>query len=53
VKEDVTKIWRQYPNSSFTGKLRRLTKFYKMFYIRKVGERRAAEEVLRIEIVRL
>lgn len=50
VKAAVERIWAQNHRLEFTGKLRRVIKFYKHFCTRKASERRAAEAALRSQL---
>lgn len=46
----IPRIWRQHPSLGFTGKLRRVTKFYKQLCIRSAKARRETEARLRRDL---
>lgn len=50
VQTQVTHIWLKHQNLGFTGKLRRVVKYYKLFCVNMAKKRRAMEEGLRREL---
>jgi hypothetical protein len=50
IKVGVYRIWNANPTLEFTGKLRKVVKFYKEYSIRQARERRKEEAALRLEL---
>lgn len=53
VRDSVSRIWRQNPLLGFTGKLKCITKFYKLHCIRKAQARRVEESELHLNLTNL
>jgi len=52
VKETLQQIWSQPLLTNFKKKLRKTTKFYKLFCIKKAKKKRESEIYLRIELAK-
>lgn len=53
VRMQIEQIWASHPNLGFTGKLRRVVKFYMRFYVRKAKEYNHKDTELRQTLARL